>query len=76
VDLNAALRPDGVLFLSNPRGNGEVRSGQRYGKYMQFDSSKIFIEDAGFKVINHYYRPLDIPIDEQPWLAIVAIKPV
>lgn len=22
-DLNAALRPDGVLFLSNPRGNGE-----------------------------------------------------
>lgn len=76
VALNAALRPGGVLFLSNPRGNEEGWSGQRYGNYMQFDSSKIFIEDAGYKVINHYYRPMDKPIHEQPWLAIVAIKPV
>lgn len=75
IDLNAALRPDGVLFLSNPRGNGEGWAGQRYGNYMQFDSSKVFIEAAGYKVINHYYRPIDKPIDEQPWLAIVAIKP-
>jgi len=75
VDLNAALRPDGVLFLSNPRGNGEGWAGQRYGNYMQFESSKVFIEAAGYKVINHYYRPVGKPIDEQPWLAIVAIKP-
>lgn len=75
VDLNAALRPGGVLFLSNPRGNGEGWAGQRYGNYMQLDSSTIFIEAAGFKVIDHYYRPMDKPIDEQHWLAIVAIKP-
>jgi len=75
VDLNAALRPGGVLFLSNPRGNGEGWSGLRYGNYMQLDSSKVFIEAAGFKVIDHYYRPVGKPIDEQPWLAIVAIKP-
>jgi len=75
VDLNAALRPDGVLFLSNPRGNGEGWAGQRYGNYMQFESSKVLIEAAGYKVIDHYYRPVGKPIDEQPWLAIVAIKP-
>ena len=47
---------------------------QRYGHYMQFDTSKIFLEEAGFEVINYYYRPLDKPNHEQPWLAIVAIK--
>lgn len=73
--LNAALRPGGVLFLSNPRGNGEGWSGQRYGHYMQVDSSKKFIEAAGFKVIDYYYRPLGKPSHEQPWLAVVAIKP-
>jgi SAM-dependent methyltransferase len=74
-ELNAALRPDGILFLSNPRGDGEGWSGQRYGHYMQFDSSKVFMEAAGFKVIDYYYRPIDKPIHEQPWLAIVLIKP-
>ena len=72
--LHAALRPAGILFLSNPRGNDEGWSGQRYGHYMQFDTSKIFLEEAGFEVINYYYRPLGKPNHEQPWLAIVAIK--
>ena len=71
-DLYAALRPGGILFLSNPRGNDEGWSGQRYGHYMQFDASKLFLEAAGFQVIDHYYRPLGKPIHEQPWLAIVA----
>ncbi|MDP1663502.1 MAG: class I SAM-dependent methyltransferase [Methylobacter sp.] len=73
--LNTALRPGGVLFLSNPRGNGEGWSGQRYGHYMQIDSSKTFMEAAGFQVIDYYYRPIGKPDHEQPWLAIVAIKP-
>jgi len=75
-DLYAALRPDGILFLSNPRGNNEGWSGQRYGHYMQFDSSKLFMEVAGFKVIDYYYRPIGKPKHEQPCLAIVAIKPL
>ncbi|MEQ1530841.1 MAG: class I SAM-dependent methyltransferase [Methylococcales bacterium] len=75
LDLHAALRPGGVLFLSNPRGNDEGWSGQRYGHYMQFATSKQFLEQAGFEVINHYYRPLHKPRHEQPWLAIVALKP-
>ena len=71
-DLRSALRPGGVLFLSNPRGDDEGWSGQRYGHYMQFESSKLFLEDAGFQVVDYYYRPSGKPRHEQPWLAIVA----
>ncbi len=71
-ELRRALRPGGILFSSNPRGEGEGWSGQRYGHYMQFDTSKLFLEQAGFAVIDHYYRPVGKPLHEQPWLAIVA----
>ena len=70
--LHRALRPDGVLFTSNPRGNDEGWQGQRYGHYMEFEPSKVYLEQAGFKVIHHYYRPEDKPREQQPWLAIVA----
>ena len=72
ADLYAALRPGGILFLSNPRGNDEGWSGQRYGHYMQFETSQLFLENAGFAVLDYYYRPLGKPRHEQPWLAIVA----
>lgn len=75
-DLYTALRPGGILFLSNPRGNDEGWLDQRYGHYMQFDANKLFLEDAGFEVIDYYYRPLGKPKHEQPWLAIVANKPI
>jgi len=71
-ELHRALRPGGILFSSNPRGNEEGWSGQRYGNYMELDVSKTYLEEAGFKVINHYYRPYGKPIQEQPWLAIVS----
>ncbi|MCD2452686.1 class I SAM-dependent methyltransferase [Methylicorpusculum oleiharenae] len=70
--LHAALRPGGILFLSNPRGNDEGWSGQRYGHFIQLETSVRFLEAAGFAVLNHYYRPSGKPIEEQPWLAIVA----
>ena len=72
TDLYAALRPGGILFLSNPRGNDEGWSGQRYGHYMQVETSQLFLEKAGFEVLDYYYRPLGKPNHEQPWLAIVA----
>jgi uncharacterized protein YaiI (UPF0178 family) len=53
-------------FLSNPRGNDEGWSGQRYSHYMQFDTSKLFLEDAGFEVIDYYYRPLGNPTMSNP----------
>jgi SAM-dependent methyltransferase len=73
-DLHAPLRPGGILFLSNPQGDSEGWSGKRYGHYMQFEASKRFLEEAGFEVLDHFYRSSGIPIHEQPWLAIVATK--
>jgi len=70
--LHHVLRSEGVLFTSNPRGNVEGWQGERYGHYMEFETSKAYLEQSGFKIINHYYRPEGKPIEQQPWLAIVA----
>ena len=71
-ELHRALRPGGILFSSNPRGSGEGWQGQRYGHYMEFDINKIYLEQAGFEIIHHYYRPHGKPREQQPWLAIVS----
>jgi SAM-dependent methyltransferase len=73
-ELHAALKPGGILFSSNPRGDGEGWSGPRYGHYMEFEPSKIFLEQAGFQILQHYYRPFGKPREQQPWLAIVSKK--
>jgi len=73
-ELHAALRSNGILFTSNPRGNGEGWSGERYGCWMEFDSAQQFLQDAGFTILDHYYRPAGLPRHQQPWLAIVSQK--
>jgi len=70
--LHRALRPGGILFSSNPRGNTEGWQGERYGYYMEIETSKSYLERSGFKIIHHYYRPDGKPRDQQPWLAIVS----
>jgi SAM-dependent methyltransferase len=71
-ELNNALAGDGILFSSNPRGNGEYWDGSRFGNYMQFTEYAIMLTDAGFDVLEHYYRPPRRPRAEQPWLAVVS----
>ena len=71
-DLHSALRKDGILFSSNPRGNAEGWQGQRYGHYMEFEASETFLQQSGFKIIKHFYRPEGIPREHQQWLAIVS----
>ena len=73
-ELHTALRPGGILFSSNPRGNNEGWSGQRYGYFIEFEAAEVYLEAAGFTVLNHYYRPAGAPRAEQPWLAIVSQK--
>jgi SAM-dependent methyltransferase len=73
-DLHRALRPGGILFTSNPRGRTEGWSGQRYGHFMEFDVSNMYLEAAGFRILDHYYRPSGVPCAAQPWLAIVSQK--
>ena len=74
-ELHGALKDEGVLFSSNPRGaNEEGWNRGRYGAYHDLETWRCFIEAAGFVEIEHYYRPAGRPRDEQPWLATVSRK--
>lgn len=71
-ELHACLKPRGVLFSSNPRGNNEEGwSRGRYGVYHDFESWRRIVTAAGFAEITHYYRPAGLPREQQPWLASV-----
>jgi len=75
TELRAALKPGGVLFSSNPRGdNEEGWSGERYGVYYNYESWRDLVTAAGFREITHYYRPPGLPREQQPWLASVWRK--
>lgn len=76
-DLYATLKPGGVLFSSNPRGhNEEGWNGARYGSYYDYETWEKFMEAANFSALHHYYRPPNLPRDQQPWLASVWRKPI
>ncbi len=72
ADLAAALKPGGVLFCSNPRGdNQEGWVGGRYGCFWDLETWRALVTGAGFAELHHYYRPPGRPRREQPWLATV-----
>ena len=74
-ELRAALKPDGVLFTSNPRGNNE--EGWNYGRYGVFhdlEAWRAFLKTAAFAEVEYYYRPTGLPVEQQPWLASVWRK--
>ena len=74
-ELHAALKPQGVLFSSNPRGHNEEGWNRgRYGAYHDLAAWRGFLEAAGFTELEHYYRPPGLPIEQQPWLASVWRK--
>ncbi|MEX6665863.1 class I SAM-dependent methyltransferase [Pseudomonas sp. W2-17] len=74
-ELRAALKPGGVLFSSNPRGdNQEGWKGERYGAFHDLESWSALLTEAGFTEVEHYYRPPGLPRDQQPWLASVWRK--
>lgn len=69
------LKPGGVLFSSNPRGNNEEGwNNGRYCAYHDLDAWRGFMTGAGFVELDHYYRPAGLPRDQQPWLASVWRK--
>jgi SAM-dependent methyltransferase len=71
-ELHATLKPGGVLFSSNPRGdNREGWNGPRYGAYHDLPNWRQLLGDAGFEELEHYYRPAGLPCEQQPWLASV-----
>ena len=75
-ELHATIKPSGVLFSSNPRGdNQEGWSGNRYSAYHDLENWRELMTAAGFIELTHYYRPPGLPREQQPWLASVWRKP-
>ena len=75
-ELRAALKPGGVFFCSNPRGDGqEGWNGERWGAYHEWESWRATMLAAGYLELTHYFRPPGLPRAQQPWLASVWRKP-
>ena len=71
-ELRATLKPRGVLFSSNPRGDNEEGWNRgRYGAYHDLATWRRYLSAARFVELNHYYRPPGLPREQQPWLASV-----
>ena len=74
-ELNATLKPRGVLFASNPHGNNDEGWNRgRYGAYHDIATWRRYVSAAGFVELTHYYRPAGLPREQQPWLASVWRK--
>jgi SAM-dependent methyltransferase len=74
-DLGSCLKPGGILFSSNPRGNNEEQwFGERFGLYHNLEGLRTYMRQAYFVEIEHYYRPSGLPFEQQPWLASVWKK--
>ena len=70
--LHATLKPEGVLFCSNPRGNNqEGWAEERYAVYHDLAAWRRLLSAAAFVELEHYYRPTGLPRAQQPWLASV-----
>ena len=75
--LHASLKPGGVLFSSNPRGNNEEGWNHgRYGAFHDLDTWRARMSDADFIELDHYYRPAGLPREQQSWLASAWRRPV
>jgi SAM-dependent methyltransferase len=76
AELGKTLKPGGVLFSSNPRGDGqEGWYGGRYGAFHELQAWRGYMSAAGFVELTHYYRPAGLAPAQQPWLASVWRKP-
>jgi SAM-dependent methyltransferase len=75
-ELLATLKPGGVLFSSNPRGdNSEGWNRGRYAVYHDLAAWQRYLQAAGFVELEHYSRPTGLPREQQPWLASVWRRP-
>ena len=73
--LHKTLKPRGVLFSSNPRGNNEEGFSEgRYACFYDLDTWCNYVTSVGFVELDHYYRPPGLPRERQPWLATVWRK--
>ncbi len=75
LELSTTLKPRGVLFCSNPRGNNEEGlSDDRYSCFFDLDTWRDYVTAAGFFEVQCYFRPPGLPCYKQPWLVTVWRK--
>ena len=75
AELAKTLKPRGVLFCSNPRGNNEEGlSGDRYSCFFDLNTWRGFLTAAGFLEVQCYFRPPGLPRRKQPWLVTIFRK--
>jgi SAM-dependent methyltransferase len=77
-DLYEALVDRGVLVMSMVRGDyegfSERPTGARYLTGWEYETLAPHLLAAGFQIIDRYYRPPGMPIEQQSWLVMVAQK--
>jgi SAM-dependent methyltransferase len=77
-DLQRSLIPNGAIVMSMVRGDSEGftprSTGYRYVVGWEYDTLAPCVEQAGLKILRHYYRPPGLPCEAQAWLVIVAHK--
>jgi SAM-dependent methyltransferase len=75
-DLYRSLVPEGAIVMSLARGQGEGfvdrLTGQRYTSYWEYETMSPLLEQAGFTIDHHYYRPPGLPLAMQSWVVLVA----
>lgn len=78
-DLWRSLVPAGAIVMSVTRGEGEGfvprPTGYRYVAGWEHETLVPCVQQAGFELLHHYYRPPGLPSHAQSWLVIVARKP-
>jgi SAM-dependent methyltransferase len=79
-DLWRSLVPAGAIVMSMVRGDHEGYSirptGYRYVAGWEYETLAPCVEQAGFKILHHYYRPPGLPCEQQSWLVLVARRSV
>lgn len=79
-DLWRSLVSQGAIVMSMVRGKREGYStrptGDRYVVEWEYETLSLCLQQAGFEILDHYYRPPGLPCEARPWLVIVARKPI
>ena len=75
TSLHGTLKSTGLLLTSNPRGNNqEGWQVDRFGVFYDLEEWQRRLVQAGFELLEHYFRPPGRPLHQQPWLVTVAKK--
>ncbi len=75
-ELFRTLKARGVLLSSNPHGpDHEGWQQQRYATLHSLRTWTTYLESAGFELLESYYRPDHLPVEQRPWLVTVWRKP-